>query len=114
VKFVHYTIIADEQERIQKATFTRWCNAHLAKCTPPRELEDLYVDLRDGVALCQLTEVLTGDKLVRYNPVLKLTIFNTTIKLISINHIHLQQYSRGAALKRVHHISNLTTALQYL
>ena len=55
---------SDEQERIQKATFTRWCNAHLAKAQPPRQIDDLYEDLKDGVALCQLIEVLTGDKLV--------------------------------------------------
>lgn len=57
---------ADEQERIQKATFTKWCNAQLAKHPNPVTVVDLYEDLRDGVALIAIIEVLTGDRLVSY------------------------------------------------
>lgn len=54
-----------EWKRIQKKTFTRWCNEHLkAKLL---KIEDLSKDLSDGVKLVVLLELLSQKKLGRYN-----------------------------------------------
>uniref|UniRef100_A0A1I7YZM1 Calponin-homology (CH) domain-containing protein n=1 Tax=Steinernema glaseri TaxID=37863 RepID=A0A1I7YZM1_9BILA len=76
-----------QHDKIQKKTFTKWINYHLETHNSSRQVEDLFEDLRDGVLLCHLIEVLTGEAL----PVHK-----------------------GRVSKRVHHISNLTTALTVL
>nr|XP_032817826.1 plectin-like [Petromyzon marinus] len=55
--------LADERERVQKKTFTKWVNKHLQKAK--RHVDDLYVDLRDGHNLLCLLEVLSGEKLPR-------------------------------------------------
>ncbi|VDM15794.1 unnamed protein product [Hydatigera taeniaeformis] len=76
-----------EQERIQKKTFTNWINAYLAKAIPPDYVRDLYVDIRDGVKLVRLLEVLAGVRL----PIEKPTV-----------------------MQRAHHLSNVRTALDFL
>lgn len=54
-----------EWKRIQKKTFTRWCNEHLkAKLL---KIEDLSNDLSDGVKLIVLLELLSQKRLGRYN-----------------------------------------------
>ncbi|KAJ7338281.1 hypothetical protein JRQ81_011044 [Phrynocephalus forsythii] len=55
--------IADERDRVQKKTFTKWVNKHLMKAQ--RHVNDLYEDLRDGHNLISLLEVLSGDTLPR-------------------------------------------------
>ncbi|XGW21562.1 hypothetical protein V3C99_004485 [Haemonchus contortus] len=55
----------DERDGIQKKTFTKWVNKHLAKAEC--KVNDLFVDLRDGFSLIALLEVLTGDRLPREN-----------------------------------------------
>ncbi|XP_068586164.1 plectin-like isoform X4 [Cebidichthys violaceus] len=55
--------IADERDRVQKKTFTKWVNKHLIKSQ--RHVTDLYEDLRDGHNLISLLEVLSGDTLPR-------------------------------------------------
>ncbi|XP_067882338.1 LOW QUALITY PROTEIN: plectin-like [Heterodontus francisci] len=55
--------IADERDRVQKKTFTKWVNKHLMKAH--RSVSDLYEDLRDGHNLISLLEVLSGDSLPR-------------------------------------------------
>ncbi|XP_061463249.1 plectin isoform X27 [Rhineura floridana] len=55
--------IADERDRVQKKTFTKWVNKHLIKAH--RHVNDLYEDLRDGHNLISLLEVLSGDTLPR-------------------------------------------------
>ncbi|XP_066427405.1 plectin [Molothrus aeneus] len=60
--------IADERDRVQKKTFTKWVNKHLIKHWRPeaqRHVNDLYEDLRDGHNLISLLEVLSGDTLPR-------------------------------------------------
>ena len=47
---------------MQKKTFTKWVNAHLARAGC--RLGDLYCDLRDGVLLTRLLELLSGEPLV--------------------------------------------------
>ncbi|XP_066235828.1 plectin isoform X18 [Saccopteryx leptura] len=55
--------IADERDRVQKKTFTKWVNKHLIKAQ--RHISDLYEDLRDGHNLISLLEVLSGESLPR-------------------------------------------------
>ncbi|XP_035657737.1 microtubule-actin cross-linking factor 1-like [Branchiostoma floridae] len=55
--------IADERDQVQKKTFTKWVNKHLTKVR--RNVEDLYMDLRDGHNLISLLEVLSGETLPR-------------------------------------------------
>ncbi|KAL3874933.1 hypothetical protein ACJMK2_037885 [Sinanodonta woodiana] len=78
--------LQDEQERVQKKTFTNWMNTYLKQRSPPMKVENLFEDIKDGVVLLSLLEVLSGDKL---------------------------QMERGK-LKRVHYVSNLSTALKFL
>ncbi|XP_021231070.1 microtubule-actin cross-linking factor 1 isoform X12 [Numida meleagris] len=54
---------ADERDRVQKKTFTKWVNKHLMKVR--KHINDLYEDLRDGHNLVSLLEVLSGVKLPR-------------------------------------------------
>uniref|UniRef100_A0A8C6Y1T6 Spectrin beta chain n=1 Tax=Naja naja TaxID=35670 RepID=A0A8C6Y1T6_NAJNA len=53
--------LADEREAVQKKTFTKWVNSHLARVTC--RISDLYSDLRDGRMLLRLLEVLSGEQL---------------------------------------------------
>ncbi|XP_060807173.1 dystonin isoform X16 [Amyelois transitella] len=55
--------IADERDAIQKKTFTKWVNKHLVKVN--RLVNDLFEDLRDGLNLISLLEVLSGEHLPR-------------------------------------------------
>ncbi|XP_029104012.1 plectin-like isoform X1 [Scleropages formosus] len=60
--------IADERDRVQKKTFTKWVNKHLMKhwrAKAQRHVSDLYEDLRDGHNLISLLEVLSGETLPR-------------------------------------------------
>uniref|UniRef100_A0A158Q8X7 Calponin-homology (CH) domain-containing protein n=1 Tax=Elaeophora elaphi TaxID=1147741 RepID=A0A158Q8X7_9BILA len=79
--------VSDEHDQMQKKTFTKWVNYHLETHNSSELVDDLFEDLRDGVLLCHLIEVLTGEAL----PV-----------------------NKAKESKRVHHISNLTTALAVL
>ncbi|XP_051791286.1 spectrin family protein isoform X2 [Erpetoichthys calabaricus] len=53
--------LQDEREAVQKKTFTKWVNSHLARVTC--RIGDLYTDLRDGRMLIRLLEVLSGEQL---------------------------------------------------
>ena len=55
----------DQRDRIQKKTFTKWMNQYLSKVG--HRVDDLYEDLRDGVNLIVLLEILSGDKIVSMN-----------------------------------------------
>jgi hypothetical protein len=55
---------SDERDRIQKKTFTKWVNKHLAK--EGHLVEDLFVDLQNGRNLIALLEALTSDRLVSF------------------------------------------------
>ena len=54
-----------EWKRIQKKTFTRWCNEHLK--VQGVLIDDLNAGLSDGVKLITLVEVLSQKKVGRYN-----------------------------------------------
>eukprot|EP00062_Callorhinchus_milii_P004164 gi/632942244/ref/XP_007886307.1/ PREDICTED: spectrin beta chain, erythrocytic isoform X2 [Callorhinchus milii] len=53
--------LQDEREAVQKKTFTKWVNSHLARVTC--RITDLYTGLRDGRMLIKLLEVLSGEQL---------------------------------------------------
>uniref|UniRef100_A0AAY4EEK2 Spectrin beta chain n=1 Tax=Denticeps clupeoides TaxID=299321 RepID=A0AAY4EEK2_9TELE len=52
-----------KSDAVQKKTFTKWVNAHLARVSC--RITDLYNDLRDGYMLTRLLEVLSGEILPR-------------------------------------------------
>ena len=54
-----------EWKKIQKKTFTRWCNEHLKK--QDMLIEDLANDFSDGIKLIVLLELLSGKKVGRYS-----------------------------------------------
>lgn len=62
--WVQYLFLSDEREAVQKKTFTKWVNSHLARVTC--RVGDLYSDLRDGRNLLRLLEVLSGETLVSW------------------------------------------------
>ncbi|XP_052768377.1 spectrin beta chain-like isoform X4 [Mya arenaria] len=55
--------LADERESVQKKTFQKWVNSHLARIGC--RINDLYIDLRDGKMLMKLLEILSGERLPR-------------------------------------------------
>ncbi|XP_078674526.1 spectrin beta chain, non-erythrocytic 1-like isoform X25 [Branchiostoma floridae x Branchiostoma belcheri] len=58
-----YKALQDEREMVQKKTFTKWVNSHLARVNC--RITDLYTDLRDGRMLLKLLEILSGERLPR-------------------------------------------------
>ena len=54
-----------EWKRIQKKTFTRWCNERLK--VQNMQIDDLATDLTDGVKLIVLLEVLSQKPFGKYN-----------------------------------------------
>uniref|UniRef100_A0A8C5SE04 Spectrin beta chain, non-erythrocytic 1 n=1 Tax=Laticauda laticaudata TaxID=8630 RepID=A0A8C5SE04_LATLA len=56
-----FSSFLDEREAVQKKTFTKWVNSHLARVSC--RITDLYTDLRDGRMLIKLLEVLSGERL---------------------------------------------------
>ncbi|CAN7945187.1 unnamed protein product, partial [Ixodes pacificus] len=74
----------DEREDVQRKTFSKWINSQLAKADQPL-VNDLFQDFRDGTRLLTLLEVLCG-----------------------------QELKREKGNLRVHHINNVSRALQVL
>lgn len=64
-----------------------WINSYLSKRKPPMRVENLIEDLKDGVRLLALLEVLSGERL---------------------------PMERGRVLRRPHYLSNCNTALEFL
>ncbi|CAM2712242.1 unnamed protein product [Rotaria socialis] len=77
--------LQNEQERVQKKTFTKWVNIYLSLHEPAYYINDLFEDFQDGTKLVALLEVLSGQTL----PI-----------------------ERGK--KRAHCLSNVDNALKYL
>ncbi|XP_041108029.1 dystonin-like isoform X1 [Polyodon spathula] len=108
--------IADERDRVQKKTFTKWINQHLVKVR--KHVNDLYEDLRDGHNLISLLEVLCGETLPRERDFLK------TLRLVSAagacafeQHEDEQDDDKGPREKgrmRFHRLQNVQIALDYL
>ncbi|CAF3804026.1 unnamed protein product [Adineta steineri] len=55
--------LQNEQERVQKKTFTKWVNIYLSLHEPPYFITDLFEDFKDGTKLIALLEVLSGQTL---------------------------------------------------
>lgn len=55
--------LAEERQKVQKKTFTKWVNSHLNRVEC--RIQDLYIDMADGKMLIKLLEVLSGDRLPR-------------------------------------------------
>ncbi|XP_038592993.1 dystonin isoform X2 [Micropterus salmoides] len=108
--------IADERDRVQKKTFTKWINQHLMKVR--KHINDLYEDLRDGHNLISLLEVLSGDTLPRERDFLK------TLRLVSgTEACAVEQHGdtvdddkgpRERGRMRFHRLQNVQIALDYL
>ncbi|XP_042357950.1 dystonin isoform X5 [Plectropomus leopardus] len=108
--------IADERDRVQKKTFTKWINQHLLKVR--KHINDLYEDLRDGHNLISLLEVLSGDTLPRERDFLK------TLRLVSgTEACAVEQHEdtvdddkgpRERGRMRFHRLQNVQIALDYL
>uniref|UniRef100_A0A158P8N0 Calponin-homology (CH) domain-containing protein n=1 Tax=Angiostrongylus cantonensis TaxID=6313 RepID=A0A158P8N0_ANGCA len=60
---VCFTSARNEEEQAQKNTFTKWINLHLEEHSSSGRVNDLFEDIKDGVLLCHLIEVLTGEAL---------------------------------------------------
>ena len=71
-----------EWKSIQKNTFTRWANMHLSQAN--MQMDDLQVDLSDGLKLIALLEVLSGKRMPKHNKktiIHALKVENVTIAL---------------------------------
>ncbi|CAG5128720.1 unnamed protein product, partial [Candidula unifasciata] len=79
--------LQNEQERIQKKTFTNWMNSYLCQRVPPIKVENLFEEVKDGIVLLSLLEVLSGERL---------------------------PMEKGLKLSIHHHLANIKTALQFL
>ena len=68
---------------VQKKTFTRWCNTHLAE--RQITINDLQHDLQDGIILIHLLEILSSEKLGQYcqNPKLRVQKMSNLSKSLS-------------------------------
>lgn len=71
-------------EKQQKKTFTAWCNSHLAKVGV--QIKEIDEDLRDGLKLMLLLEIISGDRLPKPES----------------GHL------------RLHHVSNVNKALDFI
>ncbi|KAJ1374412.1 CAMSAP CH domain [Parelaphostrongylus tenuis] len=60
---VCFSSTTNEEEQAQKHTFTKWINLHLEEHSSSGRVNDLFEDIKDGVLLCHLIEVLTGEAL---------------------------------------------------
>ncbi|XP_031222970.1 dystonin isoform X15 [Mastomys coucha] len=108
--------IADERDKVQKKTFTKWINQHLMKVR--KHVNDLYEDLRDGHNLISLLEVLSGDTLPRERDFLKtLRLVSATAACECEQHEEVEDEDKGPREKgrmRFHRLQNVQIALDYL
>ncbi|KAI3390018.1 hypothetical protein SNEBB_010289, partial [Seison nebaliae] len=74
----------NERENVQKRLFTRWCNIRLKKVN--LHITDLFEDLKDGMILIKLLQIVSGKKLP------------------SPSHCNM----------RIHHMENASKALEFL
>lgn len=77
-----------EHEDIQKKAFTKWINNQLETTSSTPPVNDLFQDLRDGVVLLRLLEVLTGNEYKRENGKMRVHHIGNVNKVIGV----LQEY----------------------
>ncbi|XP_041665491.1 microtubule-actin cross-linking factor 1 isoform X19 [Cheilinus undulatus] len=109
--------VADERDRVQKKTFTKWVNKHLIKVR--KHITDLYEDLRDGHNLISLLEVLSGVTLQQKSgPSLKRAYASRAPPLILLEGGDEEeegaQGPREKGRMRFHRLQNVQIALDFL
>ncbi|XP_030854700.1 spectrin beta chain, non-erythrocytic 5 [Strongylocentrotus purpuratus] len=84
--------LQEERIAIQKKTFTKWINSHLAKAN--LHIQNLFEDLHDGKALMRLLEVISGESVGRPNHgklrVQKMENINKALKFLSSKKVRLE------------------------
>ncbi|XP_062265327.1 microtubule-actin cross-linking factor 1 isoform X4 [Platichthys flesus] len=108
---------ADERDRVQKKTFTKWINKHLIKVR--KHITDLYEDLRDGHNLISLLEVLSGVTLQQKSgPASKRAYASRAPPLIVLRGEDEEeegaQGPREKGRMRFHRLQNVQIALDFL
>ncbi|NXX16052.1 SPTN5 protein, partial [Podargus strigoides] len=63
----HIKKLQEQRMSMQKKTFTNWMNNIFFRNNVKVEIEDIYTDLKDGISLMQLLELLSGEALPRPN-----------------------------------------------
>ncbi|KAM7109778.1 LOW QUALITY PROTEIN: spectrin beta chain, non-erythrocytic 5 [Ciconia maguari] len=63
----HIKKLQEQRMSMQKKTFTNWMNNVFFRNNVKVEIEDIYTDLKDGISLMQLLELLSGEALPRPN-----------------------------------------------
>uniref|UniRef100_A0A671XC21 Microtubule actin crosslinking factor 1 n=1 Tax=Sparus aurata TaxID=8175 RepID=A0A671XC21_SPAAU len=103
--------VADERDRVQKKTFTKWVNKHLIKVR--KHITDLYEDLRDGHNLISLLEVLSGVTLVW--TFIPLSHSHLTMSChVNTNMLRFYFTPREKGRMRFHRLQNVQIALDFL
>ncbi|PIO35783.1 hypothetical protein AB205_0116690, partial [Aquarana catesbeiana] len=119
--------LADEREAVQKKTFTKWVNSHLAFVSC--RISDLYLDLRDGRMLIKLLEVLSGEQLRLQSIVTMITGLSVQCsgycRLFLLFGVQTFSYEVGGSINalqprrtkgrmRIHCLENVDKALHFL
>ncbi|XP_075281439.1 spectrin beta chain, non-erythrocytic 5 isoform X3 [Opisthocomus hoazin] len=63
----HIKKLQEQRMSMQKKTFTNWMNNVFFRNNVKVEIEDIYTDLKDGISLMLLLELLSGETLPRPN-----------------------------------------------
>ncbi|NXW82166.1 SPTN5 protein, partial [Alopecoenas beccarii] len=63
----HIKKLQEQRMSMQKKTFTNWMNNVFFRNNVKVEIQDIYTDLKDGIALMQLLELLSGEALPKPN-----------------------------------------------
>ncbi|NWW90294.1 SPTN5 protein, partial [Rhynochetos jubatus] len=63
----HIKKLQEQRMSMQKKTFTNWMNNIFIRNNVKIEIQDIYTDLKDGISLMQLLELLSGEALPRPN-----------------------------------------------
>ncbi|CAF4193179.1 unnamed protein product [Rotaria sp. Silwood2] len=77
-----------EREDIQKKAFTKWINNQLDNTSSTLAVTDLFQDLRDGIVLLRLLEVLTGNEYKRENGKMRVHHIGNVNKVIAVLNEH--------------------------
>ncbi|XP_065538942.1 spectrin beta chain, non-erythrocytic 5 [Lathamus discolor] len=63
----HIKKLQEQRMSMQKKTFTNWMNNVFFRNNANIEIQDVYTDLKDGISLMRLLELLSGEALPRPN-----------------------------------------------
>ncbi|XP_071665312.1 spectrin beta chain, non-erythrocytic 5 [Patagioenas fasciata] len=63
----HIKKLQEQRMSMQKKTFTNWMNNVFFRNNVKVEIQDIYTDLKDGISLMQLLELLSGEALPKPN-----------------------------------------------